>query len=315
MNPGVGATAGVAAVEPDARSLERRMQEVAAAVEHELEAHLAPSPDIPPRLLAAMRYAVLGGGKRFRPFLVHAAGELAGAEPAACRRVGAAIELVHCYSLVHDDLPAMDDAELRRGKPACHKVHGEAVAILAGDALVARAFEILADTGWPAAPAVRARLVAGLARASGVAGMCGGQMLDLESGDSLLREAELVRLQSLKTGAIIRFALEAGCLLGVMGPGGLAAMAAMAAYADALGLAFQVKDDLLDLQGSPDETGKSPGRDQALGRTTFVSLLGAAGAQARLRSLRQSAVIALADLPGATGLLIQLFDYVISRRT
>jgi farnesyl diphosphate synthase len=213
---------------------------------------------------------------------------------------------------VHDDLPAMDDAELRRGKPACHKIHGEAVAILAGDALVARAFEILADEGWPAAPAVRARLVAGLARASGMAGMCGGQMLDLDSGHSLLNEAELVRLQSLKTGAIIRFALEAGCLLGAMGPG---ERAAMAAYADALGLAFQVRDDLLDLQGSPAETGKSPGRDQALGRATFVSLLGAAGAQARLRSLRESAITAVADLPGATGLLIQLFDYVVSRRT
>ena len=293
-------------------ALERRMQDVAAAMERELEAHLADTPEIPPKLMAAMRYAVLGGGKRFRPFLVHAAGELAGADPRACRRVGAAVELVHCYSLAHDDLPAMDDAELRRGKPACHKAYGEAVAILAGDALIARAFELLAGEGWPATPATRARLVAGLARAAGAAGMCGGQMLDLQSGHTSLREAQLVRLQNLKTGAIIRFALEAGCLLGEMRSG---ERAAMGLFADALGLAFQIKDDLLDLQGSPEETGKGSGRDQALGRTTFLSLLGAGGAQARLSALRGTAVASLAELPGETGLLIELFDYVISRRT
>jgi farnesyl diphosphate synthase len=246
-----------------------------------------------------------------RPFLVHAAADLGSADLRACRRVAAAVELVHCYSLVHDDLPAMDDAALRRGKPSCHSACGEAVAILAGDALVALAFEVLAIEDWPAQASLRATLVARLARAAGVVGMCGGQMLDLDSGDRPLGEADLLRLQGLKTGAIIRFSLEAGCLLA-----GLAdtAREAVDAYGEALGIAFQIRDDLLDLHGSAAETGKNAGRDDALGRTTFVTLLGEDGALRRLRLLREEAFGALDRLDGDTTLLRDLFDFVISRR-
>lgn len=291
--------------------LETRMREVAAAVEAELDGLLDPAQSAPARLLEPMRYAVMGAGKRLRPFLVAAAGEIAGAEPAAVRRVGAAIELVHCYSLVHDDLPAMDDAPLRRSKPTCHRAFGQARAILAGDALVALAFEALARDDWVCPAAIRAALIAGLARASGALGMCGGQMLDLDATDRALGEDELARLQSLKTGALITFALEAGLALGTAPH---ATRQGIVHYAGKLGLAFQIKDDLLDAEGDASATGKAPGKDQALGRTTFVTLLGAAGARERLTRLYHEGSRGLDPLGASATLLVELFDFVINRR-
>ena len=292
------------------------LAEHARAVEAELEALLAgpEQPQASPaerRLLAAMRHAVLGGGKRLRPFLVRAAAALGRAEPAAVLRVGAAIELVHSYSLVHDDLPAMDDAATRRGRPSCHVAFDEATAILAGDALQALAFEVLARPDWPASAELRAELVAGLARAAGAAGMCGGQALDLAAEGTALDEAAITRLQALKTGALIAFACEAGARLA-----GLDAerRGLVAEYARALGLAFQITDDLLDATGSAAELGKPAGADAAQGKATFVRLLGERGARARLEAVRADASGALDKLGPEALLLRATLDLVVERR-
>jgi farnesyl diphosphate synthase len=263
-------------------------------------------------LVAAMRHAALGGGKRLRPFLVRAAAELGAADPAAVLRVGAAIELVHAYSLVHDDLPAMDDAATRRGRPSCHVAFGEATAILAGDALQSLAFEALARPDWPASAELRAGLVLGLARAAGVAGMCGGQAIDLAAEGAALDEAAIVRLQELKTGALIAFACEAGaCLAGLDEP----RRTLVRAYARALGLAFQIKDDLLDATASAAALGKPAGADAARGKATFVRLLGTEGAAARLAVARAEASSALDKLgPGAL-LLGATLDLVVDRQS
>jgi farnesyl diphosphate synthase len=262
------------------------------------------------RLIAAMRHATLGGGKRLRPFLVRAAAALGPAEPAAVLRVGAAIELVHAYSLVHDDLPAMDDADTRRGRPACHVAFDEATAILAGDALQALAFEALARPDWPADADLRAELVAGLARAAGAAGMCGGQALDLAAEGVALDEPSITRLQALKTGALIAFACEAGARLA-----GLDAerRRLVADFAGALGLAFQIKDDLLDATGSAAELGKPAGADAARGKATFVRLLGEAGARARLESVWAEASRPLDKLGPDALLLRATLDLVVER--
>ncbi|MCS6877874.1 MAG: polyprenyl synthetase family protein [Geminicoccaceae bacterium] len=263
------------------------------------------------RLVAAMRHAVLGGGKRLRPFLVRAAAELGPAEPEAVVRVGAAIELLHCYSLVHDDLPAMDDAATRRGRPSCHVAFDEATAILAGDALQALAFEALARSDWPASAELRAELVAGLARAAGAAGMCGGQALDLAAEGGDLDEAAILRLEALKTGALIGFACEAGARLAGIAD---APLAAVRAFARELGLAFQITDDLLDATASAEELGKPAGADAARGKATLVRLLGEAGARARLEAVRERALRAL-DRFGPEALLLRAtLDLVIERR-
>lgn len=286
-------------------------------VEAELEALLgsATDPAMGPaerNLLAAMRHAALGGGKRLRPFLVHAAAALGVADAAAVLRVGAAIELVHAYSLVHDDLPAMDDAATRRGRPSCHVAFDEATAILAGDALQALAFEALARPDWPAPAELRAGLVAGLARAAGAAGMCGGQAIDLAAEGVVLDEAAIVRLQALKTGALIAFSCEAGARLAGLDD---TARARVAAYARALGLAFQIKDDLLDATASAAELGKPARADAAQGKATFLRLLGEAGARARLEAVRAEASRAL-DKLGADALLLRAtLDLVVDRQS
>jgi farnesyl diphosphate synthase len=292
------------------------LAEHARQVEAELEVLLAAldRPDMLPaerRLSAAMRHAVLGGGKRLRPFLVRAAAALGPADPAAVLRVGAAIELVHGYSLVHDDLPAMDDAATRRGRPSCHVAFDEATAILAGDALQALAFEVLARPDWPASAELRAELVAGLARAAGAAGMCGGQALDLAAESTAFDEAAITRLQALKTGALIAFACEAGARLA-----GLDAerRALVADYARALGLAFQIKDDLLDATGTAAELGKPAGADAVRGKATFLRLLGESGARARLASVRAEASSALDKLGPEALLLRATLDLVVERR-
>ena len=291
-------------------SLDAAMRAVADAVERELDLLLPRAGEVPAVLADAMRHACLGGGKRLRPFLSAATGRLFGADEAATLRAGTAVELIHGYSLVHDDLPAMDDAALRRGRPTVHKLFGDANAILAGDALQALAFEVLGRDDWPAAPDQRAELVLGLARAAGPAGMCGGQTLDLEAEHQPLDEPGIVRLQALKTGALIAFSADAGCILGRAAP---AQRRAVRAYAEALGLAFQIRDDLLDEEGDTAAIGKDAGRDAAAGKATFVSLLGREGAEARLRDLRERAQGALSSLGPEQNLLRELYDFVATR--
>jgi farnesyl diphosphate synthase len=290
--------------------LTARMRATGEAIEAELDRLLPPEEGAQARLHAAMRYAVLGGGKRLRPFLVVAAAELFDVPPARALRVGAAIEMVHGYSLVHDDLPAMDDAALRRGRPSCHREFDDATAILAGDALQTLAFEVLAGEPTHPDPAVRCHLVRGLALASGPAGMCGGQMIDLEAEGRTLDLDEVLRLQRLKTGALISFACEAGAILG---GAPAAALEALRGYATALGLAFQIQDDLLDVTGDVATTGKDQGIDAAAGKATVVGLVGVEGARERLQVLRRSANEGLKALPGDGRLLRAVVDFVISR--
>ena len=291
--------------------LEAAMATVADAMEREL-AQLLALPEAPERLAAAMRHACLGAGKRLRPFLVATTGTLFDADAVALRRVGAAVELIHSYSLVHDDLPAMDDAALRRGRPTCHVAFGEATAILAGDALQALAFEVLGRRDWAASPAQRQALIASLGRASGVLGMCGGQMLDLEAETRTLDLDDITLLQMRKTGALITFSVEAGCILGGASP---AEQKALLGYAQDLGLAFQIKDDLLDLEGDAEILGKDAGADAARGKATFVSALGVDGARRRLGELRRAAGARLDFLGERATLLAELFNFVINRRS
>ena len=285
---------------------------VAAAVEVELTALLPPVDGPQARLHEAMRYAVLGGGKRLRPFLVAATADVLDAPPRSAIRVGAAIELIHGYSLIHDDLPAMDDAELRRGRPACHRAFDEATAILAGDALQPLAFELLARPDYEADAQQRGALVLGLARAAGASGICGGQLLDLMAERQPLGPAEVALMQRLKTGALIRFAAEAGAILGRATP---AESRALECYAEDLGLAFQIRDDLLDRLGDSAVTGKDGGRDRVVGKATFVELLGEDGARVKLQELRMQAMARLDIFAGRFTLLPQLFDLVIDRQS
>ena len=291
--------------------LKAAMAAVADATERELVALLT-LPEAPERLVAAMRHAALDGGKRLRPFLVATTGTLFGADATALRRVGAAVELIHAYSLVHDDLPAMDDADLRRNRPSCHVAFDEATAILAGDALQALAFEVLARRDWPAAPAQRQALIAGLGRSAGVLGMCGGQMLDLQAETRTLELDEIALLQARKTGALIAFAVDAGCILGEAPP---PERQALTGFAHDLGLAFQIKDDLLDVDGDAEAIGKTAGSDAARGKATFVSALGVAGARARLDELLREASARLDFLGDRATLLRELFHFVINRKS
>jgi farnesyl diphosphate synthase len=290
--------------------LDTAMVAVAAQVDAELD-RLLPSIDGPLGQLAeAMRYAALNGGKRFRPVLVAATARLGSAEPDAIARMGAAIEMVHAYSLVHDDLPAMDDASLRRGRPSCHRAFGEAVAILAGDALLTLAFEVVARDDWPCAPGLRCRLAVELGRAAGAAGMCGGQLLDLADAGMAGDPERITFVESLKTGAMIAFACEAGGLLAVLDE---SVLASVAAYARDLGLAFQIKDDLLDAEGDAALTGKDVGLDAAQGKATLVGTLGIEGARARLGELRTRALGHLDKFGTEATLMRDLFAYVINR--
>ncbi|HEX6011293.1 MAG TPA: farnesyl diphosphate synthase [Geminicoccaceae bacterium] len=288
------------------------MAAVAAAVEAELDLLLPPVGGPQARLHEAMRYAMLGGGKRLRPFLVAATGEMFGVPARAATRAGAAVELIHGYSLAHDDLPAMDDAALRRGRPACHRAFDEATAILAGDALQALAFEALARPGYDADAGQRCALVAALAGAAGALGMCGGQMVDLVAEGRRLTLPEVGELQRLKTGAIITFACEAGAILGRAAP---AERAALLGYGEDVGLAFQIRDDLLDAEGNSAALGKDAGRDLEAGKATFVQLLGEDGAKAKLAELRSRALSRLDIFGPRATVLEQLFDFVVNRQS
>ncbi|ESY42669.1 polyprenyl synthetase family protein [Mesorhizobium sp. RSR380A] len=240
----------------------------------------------PERLMAAMRHGVLNGGKRLRPFLVMESAALFGADGEAAMRVAAAIECVHCYSLIHDDLPAMDDDDLRRGQPTVHKAFGEATAILAGDALLTLAFDVLADEATALPAERRAALVLALARAAGTGGMVGGQTLDLEAERSRPDEAGIIRLQAMKTGALIRFACEAGAIIAGAAPQD---RDRLAEFGSAVGLAFQLADDLLDLTADASQMGKATGKDAAAGKATLVALHGANWARSQLHGLVKQA--------------------------
>ena len=270
----------------------------------------------PPRLLEAMRYGALGGGKRLRPFLLVETAALFGAARDGALLAGCALECVHCYSLVHDDLPAMDDDDLRRGRPTVHKAFDQATAILAGDALLTLAFDLMARDAVHADPAVRIALVLELARAAGIGGMAGGQMLDLAAegrfeAKRARGQSEIATLQAMKTGALIRFACRAGAILG---QADAAALAGLDAYGAAIGQAFQIADDLLDLEGDAATLGKAAGKDAAAGKATLVASLGAAGARARLDTLIKEADAALAPFGAKADTLRATARFIAERR-
>jgi farnesyl diphosphate synthase len=266
--------------------------------------------------MAAMRHAALGGGKRLRPFLVIETARVLGHDSDGAVRVGAALELLHCYSLVHDDLPSMDDDDLRRGRPTVHRAFDEATAILAGDALQSLAFEVLADPATDADPAIRSELVLGLARASGLGGMVGGQLLDLAAenryGPVQLDEADIRRLQAMKTGAILAFSVEAGAILGRADQSD---RAALRTYGRALGAAFQVADDLLDREASAEAMGKRTGKDQEKGKATLVDLLGLEGARLECGRLLAQALAALEPFGPEADVLREAARYTVERTT
>ena len=268
---------------------------------------------IPERLLAAMRHAVLGGGKRFRPFLVLESAALFGVVEAQAMNVAAAVEFLHCYSLTHDDLPAMDDDAVRRGRPTVHVAFGEATAILAGDALQALAFEVLARAETHPESSVRARLVLGLAEAAGAAGMVGGQQLDLDAERDPRAAADPALVQTIqdrKTGALIAFAARSGAILAGAAP---ELEQALGDFGRALGAAFQVADDLLDAEGDPSVVGKATAKDAGAGKATYVAALGSAGARAKLRELEAAAEAALAPFGPGADTLRAAIGFVVRR--
>jgi farnesyl diphosphate synthase len=265
------------------------------------------------RVVAAMRYSSIAQGKRLRPFFVLESARILGAPHDRALRAGVALECVHCYSLVHDDLPAMDDDDLRRGKPTCHRAFDEATAILAGDGLLTFAFEILAHADTHPNPAVRVELVLELARASGHDGMVGGQMLDLEAEKAGSHDLDaIIRLQSMKTGALFRYSLEAGAILAEAGAG---ERAAMTTYADRIGLAFQIADDVLDVESTPEQLGKATQKDKGAGKATFIDLYGLGGAKAKARALADEAIAALAPFGGKADTLREAARFIVERKS
>lgn len=286
------------------------MDRIAAAMDRQFDL-LLPIPDDPRRrLFEAMRHATIGGGKRMRPLLVTASCGLFHVDAEAAMRVATAIECIHAYSLIHDDLPAMDNDDLRRGKPTVHKAFDEATAILAGDSLHALAFELLADEATHSDPFVRAELVLELARASGPAGMAGGQMMDLEAERMAYDLQTVTRLQQLKTGALIGFCLEAGAIMGRLPPEG---RAPLRGYARDIGLAFQIADDILDVEGSETIAGKALGKDAGQGKATFLSVLGTERARIQARALVDQAIAHLGHFGSEADLLRDIARYTIER--
>jgi farnesyl diphosphate synthase len=305
---------------PSTSSFAMRLTEAATEVETFLETLLSdadPSGEIvrPPRLAAAMRHAVLGGGKRLRPFLTLETARLLGAGPGGGLRAGSAVELLHGYSLVHDDLPSMDDDDLRRGRPTVHRAFDEATAILAGDALQALAFEVLADPRTDPDGAVRSELVLGLARAAGPGGMVGGQLLDLAAegryGESMPDEGAIRRLQMMKTGAILTFSVEAGAILG---RADAPTRRRLVTYGRALGAAFQIADDILDREASAEAMGKRTGKDREKGKATLVDLLGLEDARRECRALVAEAEDALVGFGADARTLREAVRFVAERR-
>lgn len=293
-------------------TLSAAMSDAAAAVVEAME-RILPKSDFPEqKLFDAMRYGSLNGGKRLRPFLVLSSARIFGVADDCALRAAAAVECIHCYSLIHDDLPAMDNSDLRRGNPTVHKQYDEATAILAGDALLTLAFEILADARTHEDPQVRCKLVTALAKASGVHGMVGGQMLDLIAETTELDIGAITRLQRLKTGELIAFSTEAGAILG---KASVQHHNALRAYAHDLGLAFQIIDDLLDAEGTEAETGKSVGRDAKAGKATFVTVLGAERARSQAKLLSEQAIQHLGVFSGRAKHLEDVARFVVDRKS
>ena len=291
--------------------LSAALTRVAGLVEDELDSLLPPEEGAEARLATAMRYATLGGGKRMRAFLVLEGAALFSVSETCAARVAASIEMLHAYSLVHDDLPAMDNDDLRRGKPTTHRAFDEATAILAGDALQARAFEVLAEPDTHSDPQARCELVAALGAAAGARGMAGGQMIDMLAEGQTLDGPAVTRLQSLKTGRLIQFSAEAGAILG-RAP--LMQRHLLAAYGRDLGAAFQIADDLLDAEGSAEETGKRTGKDQEAGKATMVAVLGIERARQQADMLAQQAAAHLDGFDERAALLRALASFVVERR-
>ncbi len=264
------------------------------------------------RLIEAMRYAALGGGKRLRGFLVMEVSSLFKVATTCAARVAASVEMLHAYSLVHDDLPAMDDDDLRRGKPSVHRAFDEATAILAGDALQARAFEVLADEDTHSDARARCELVLALGAAAGARGMAGGQMIDMATEGQTLTLAEVGRLQALKTGRLIQYSAEAGAILG---RAAAPLRAQVAAYGRDLGAAFQIADDVLDAIGTDEQIGKTAGKDEAAGKATVVSLLGVERATVQARILSEQAVSHLEPFGPEADRLRAVAHWVVSRRS
>ncbi len=292
--------------------LSRALSRTADIVESALDVLLPVSEGPEARLADAMRYATLGGGKRLRAFLVIQSASLFSVAETCAARVAASIEMLHAYSLVHDDLPAMDDDDLRRGKPSTHKAFDEATAILAGDALQCRAFEILAEPDTHSDPQARCELVAALGSAAGAHGMAGGQMIDMVTEGKTLDGPAVTRLQALKTGRLIQFSCEAGAILG---RAAAHQRHLLAAYGRELGAAFQIADDLLDVEGDSAEIGKTAGKDAAAGKATMVAVLGPAMARAHADALAKQAAMHLDGFGEKAALLRALAAYVVERRS
>ena len=290
--------------------LREALAEVAEAVDRFFDQRLAVPDDPRAKLYQAMRHAAIGGGKRLRPLLVRAAADIFRVDRNLSLTVGAAVEAMHVYSLIHDDLPCMDDDDMRRGKPTVHKAFDEATAVLAGDSLHALAFEWLAHPDAHPDPFVRAELLLELSRAAGPAGMAGGQMMDLAAESANFDLATVSRLQQLKTGALIAFSVEAGAILGRVPPEG---RRALVAYARDIGLAFQIADDIMDVEGDEALAGKALHKDAAAGKETFVTLMGLERAKAQADLLMHQAVAHLASFGEEANLLRAIAHYVVER--
>ena len=290
---------------------ERSLRDAAGEIERVLDLALpaANGPEAP--VVEAMRYAVSGPGKRLRPYLVLSSADLFGVQRSCALRAAAAVEMVHCYSLIHDDLPALDDSNTRRGRPAVHRQYDEATAILAGDALLTLAFEILSEPETHGDAMVRCELVGALARAAGTQGMVGGQALDLAAERQQLDMGAITRMQRLKTGELIAFSCEAGAILGHAAE---TPRQALRAYAHDLGLAFQIADDLIDAEGDSEAAGKPTGQDQASGKATFVSLLGVERAREQARMLAKQAAAHLDLFEEKADPLRAVARFVVDRR-
>jgi farnesyl diphosphate synthase len=292
--------------------LMRVLKDGAKAVETALESILPRPEGLNGRIFDAMRYATFAGGKRLRPFLVMESANLFGVNREHALRVAAAIEVLHTYSLVHDDLPAMDNDDLRRGRPTTHKAFDEATAILAGDALLTIAFEILADPATHASAAVRCALVSRLAQAAGAAGMIGGQMIDMLAAERAFGHDEIILLQRLKTGQLFEFSSEAGAILG---EAGAADREALRDYARDMGLVFQITDDLLDVTSTAEKTGKAVGKDQDQGKATLVSIYGIDGARTEAEKIARRAIDTLAGYGEKADNLRALPLYLLDRES
>ena len=293
-----------------ADTLTDAIADAAATIERALSDLLGEPAGGETRLIEAMRYACLNGGKRMRGFLVLEVATLFGVPLSSSRRAAASVEMLHAYSLVHDDLPAMDNDDLRRGQPSTHCKFDEATAILAGDALQSRAFEILAEPATHPDPLARCELVAALAAASGAHGMAGGQMIDMQAEGRQLTAAEITEMQALKTGCLIEYSARAGAILG---RAARAERDRVAAYGRDLGTAFQIADDLLDAAGNSSTIGKTAGKDAAAGKATLVSLLGLEAAAAQARALSKRAAAHLDGFGPAARRLQDLASYAVTR--